>query len=208
MNENQKDAINEVLHKYNGDKAQLIDDYYDDWYRAVYLVSFSMSIYSDKLYKVAIKPDELVKYLFTSENANKKIKIPIELYRLFEMTRSSGDINWEDVLLSQHATAFYNNLKETSAMNPDFLFSLKYSPIEIAKFILGDYEVQYPEIKEGDIVVSVGNSCDIRHVEGADEECILLVNGKQDKSYILPKELDKFWSEWRILCKKENREDV
>lgn len=67
---------------------------------------------------------------------------------------------------------------------------------------------EYPKIKMGDIVVSKMNSSDVRFVEGADHECILLVNGIQDKDYQLPEELNKFWAEWEILCLLEDRKDV
>lgn len=83
-------------------------------------------------------------------------------------------------------------------------------PYAFAKAVLDDsFTPHYPDIKEGDIVINRDNpnSCDIRIVEGADEECILLVNGKQDLAYQLPHEAMCFWKEWKILCKSENRED-
>jgi len=87
------------------------------------------------------------------------------------------------------------------------LKGLSYEQMAIA--LLVGWE-PYPEIAEGDIVISKQDpfGCDIRIVEASDKNCILLVNGKQDKSYDLPHDLAKFWDEWMILCKKEDRKDI
>lgn len=80
---------------------------------------------------------------------------------------------------------------------------------EILTAILSGYEIIYPKLKTGDVVISKSSlhSCDIRIVEDVDDNYILLVNGIQDRSYILPQDEEQFWNEWEILCNVQDRKD-
>lgn len=64
-----------------------------------------------------------------------------------------------------------------------------------------------PEVYAGDIVINKKrHSCDIRIVEDADEEGILLVNGIKDK-YYAKEEFGDFHREYELLVRKEGRLD-
>jgi len=112
-----------------------------------------------------------------------------------------------EYILTNHANSKTNYTHRWQGETWDYLNELTLE--EMAQAIYVGYMIKYPEIQEGDIVISTEeHSCDMRFVEGADEECILLVDGKRDRQYILPEETEKFWSEWKILCKKEDRKDT
>lgn len=65
------------------------------------------------------------------------------------------------------------------------------------------------QVKQGDLVIErEKHSCNVKFVEGADETGILLVDGVKDEYFEAEHGgFERFYDKYKLLCKKEHRED-
>ncbi|MCS5499829.1 hypothetical protein NY607_01760 [Lysinibacillus sp. A4] len=72
-----------------------------------------------------------------------KVKVSREVANFFEKCKNSGDVNWEDAVLHEHIKIFESHhKKEAVVINPDALCMLQYSPFELARILVLDYEIE------------------------------------------------------------------
>lgn len=207
----QKQLMEKFYDSNNNNRQEAVEDFSKKYYRFIYDECYYMDLDSecDILYEQGITPFMLNEYLLELEKEKEKIIISPAVAQFINdyCFNTGGTCNWEYDLIMQHSIEYMKE-EDSSNIRPEATEILKYHPYEVAQMLIKGYRVEYPEIQEGDIVISKEKgSCDIRIVEGADHDTILLVNGEEDLSYELPKELNNFWNTWKIMCKKEDRKD-
>lgn len=137
---------------------------------------------------------------------DKRLVVNKDLFEALNILIKQKPMHSKEELVDMHA----ESINEEGWYGAKFDYLNYLSIGKFAQAIYNGYRLEYGEIEEGDIVISAKDphSCDIRIVECADKECILLVNGHRDLHYNIPEDLDDFWDTWKILCKKEDRKDI